>query len=107
MGDEREGPLGLAENYAGVFGARVGFGRAAAVLVVDFINAYTAPRSPLYAPADLWAEVARRYGPFDQLVQVPLTPHTPCEVGDLSLTAFPLETTSPPVSQAIAAWPNS
>ena len=49
--DERQGRQGLAENYAGVFGTRVGFGRAAAVLVVDFINAYTTPSSPLYAPA--------------------------------------------------------
>ena len=40
----------LKENYAGVFDSRVGFGRRSAVLVIDFINAYTESDSPLYAP---------------------------------------------------------
>lgn len=39
----------LAQNYAGVFDGRIGFGRKPAVLVVDFIRAYTTPGSPLYA----------------------------------------------------------
>ena len=39
----------LKENYAGVFDSSVGFGRRSAVLVVDFINAYTTPESPLFA----------------------------------------------------------
>ena len=39
----------LEENYRGVFDSTVGFGRKAAVLVVDFINAYTTRGSPLYA----------------------------------------------------------
>lgn len=39
----------LHENYSGVFDGRVGFGRKPAVLVVDFIKAYTTPGSPLYA----------------------------------------------------------
>ena len=39
----------LQENYSGVFGTRVGFGKKPAVAVVDFINAYTTPDSPLYA----------------------------------------------------------
>lgn len=39
----------LIDNYAGVFDSSVGFGRRSAVLVIDFINAYTAPSSPLYA----------------------------------------------------------
>ncbi len=40
----------LSENYRGVFDGRLGFGRKPAVLVVDFINAYTTPGAPLYAP---------------------------------------------------------
>lgn len=40
----------LHHNYAGVFDGRLGFGRKAAVLVIDFICAYTTPNAPLYAP---------------------------------------------------------
>lgn len=40
----------LHSNYQGVFDGRIGFGSHPAVLVIDFINAYTTPRSPLYAP---------------------------------------------------------
>ncbi|MCA9951864.1 MAG: isochorismatase family protein [Anaerolineales bacterium] len=39
------------ENYSGVFDGRLGFGKKAAVLVIDFIRAYTTPGEPLYAPA--------------------------------------------------------
>ncbi len=38
------------ENYRGVFDGRLGFGKKAAVLVIDFICAYTTPGEPLYAP---------------------------------------------------------
>ena len=41
----------LDKNYAGVFDTRLGFGKRPAVLVVDFINAYTTPSAALYAPA--------------------------------------------------------
>jgi len=41
----------LQQNYRGVFDSALGFGRNPAVIVVDFIRAYTAPGSPLYAPA--------------------------------------------------------
>jgi len=40
----------LSDNYKGVFDGRVGFGKRPAVLVVDFINAYTTEGSPLFAP---------------------------------------------------------
>lgn len=40
----------LSSNYQGVFDGRIGFGARPAVLVVDFIRAYTTPGSPLYAP---------------------------------------------------------
>ncbi len=38
------------ENYSGVFDGRLGFGKKAAVLVIDFIRAYTTLGEPLYAP---------------------------------------------------------
>ncbi|MBV8840058.1 MAG: isochorismatase family protein [Alphaproteobacteria bacterium] len=41
----------LATNYRGVFDGRMGFGRSPAILVVDFIRAYTERGSPLFAPA--------------------------------------------------------
>jgi nicotinamidase-related amidase len=41
----------LRDSYRGVFDGRVGFGRAPALLIVDFIRAYTTPGLPLYAPA--------------------------------------------------------
>jgi len=41
----------LQQNYRGVFDSALGFGRNPAVIVVDFIRAYTEPGSPLYAPA--------------------------------------------------------
>ena len=40
----------LTNNYKGVFDGRIGFGKKPAVLVVDFINAYTTDGSLLYAP---------------------------------------------------------
>lgn len=40
----------LQTNYKGVFEGRIGFGQRPALLIVDFINAYTTPGSPLYAP---------------------------------------------------------
>ena len=36
-------------NYAGVFDTELGFGRAPAVLVIDFLRAYTEPGSPFFA----------------------------------------------------------
>lgn len=42
---------GLQQNYRGVFDSRMGFGARPAIIVVDFIKAYTTPGSPLYAPA--------------------------------------------------------
>jgi maleamate amidohydrolase len=39
----------LRENYQGVFDGSLSFGQHPAVIVVDFIRAYTEPGSPLYA----------------------------------------------------------
>jgi len=41
----------LNENHRGLFDGRMGFGRSPAIIVVDFVRAYTEPGSPLYAPA--------------------------------------------------------
>jgi maleamate amidohydrolase len=41
----------LVENYRGVFDSTLGVGRRPAVIVIDFIRAYTEPGSPLYAKA--------------------------------------------------------
>lgn len=38
------------DNYAGVWGNRIGFGRKAALLVIDFMKGYTTEGAPLYAP---------------------------------------------------------
>jgi maleamate amidohydrolase len=40
---------GLEQNYSGVFDGRLGFGKRPALLIVDFIEAYLSPGSPLYA----------------------------------------------------------
>lgn len=38
-----------AANYSGVWGQRIGFGRKPALLVIDFMKAYTTPGAPLFA----------------------------------------------------------
>ena len=40
----------LEQNYSGVFDGRLGFGKRPALLIVDFIDAYLSPSSPLFAP---------------------------------------------------------
>lgn len=60
----------LQDNYSGVFDGRVGYGQKPAIVVVDFINAYTTPGSPLYASGVVDAvrasvdllDIARRNG---------------------------------------------
>lgn len=39
-----------SDNYKGIWDGRIGFGDKAALLVVDFMQGYTTPGSPLYAP---------------------------------------------------------
>ena len=73
----------LQENYSGVFGTRIGFGQKPAVAVVDFINAYTTPGSPLYAPPVVDAvqetaellELAREKGVLVVYTRVVYAPH--------------------------------
>lgn len=38
------------DNYQGVWGNRIGFGQRPALLMVDFMQGYTTPGAPLYAP---------------------------------------------------------
>lgn len=40
----------LQQSYQGVFDGRLGFGTKPALLIVDFIKAYTTPGAALYAP---------------------------------------------------------
>ena len=49
-GPDAAGPGALDQDYAQAgFGQRLGFGRRPVVLVVDMVNAYLDPASPLYA----------------------------------------------------------
>ncbi|MEE1876950.1 isochorismatase family protein [Altererythrobacter litoralis] len=43
---------GAKGNYAGVFEGRIGFGRKPALILVDFVEAYFAKDSPLYADVE-------------------------------------------------------
>lgn len=38
------------DNYAGVWGTRVGFGQRPALLMIDFMQGYTTEGAPLFAP---------------------------------------------------------
>ena len=57
-------------NYQGVWGNRIGFGHKPALLVIDFLKAYTIEGAPLYAPgvvdavakAPEWLAAARAQG---------------------------------------------
>jgi maleamate amidohydrolase len=52
--ERREMPPGAQEekeSRPGPFGTRIGWGRRPALLIVDFIQGYTRPTEPLYAPA--------------------------------------------------------
>lgn len=40
----------LSDNYAGVWGNRIGFGQRPALLMIDFMQGYTTPGAPLFAP---------------------------------------------------------
>ncbi len=63
----------LSDNYKGVFDGRVGFGKHPAVLIVDFINAYTTEGSPLFAP-DVVTAVAETVSLLElaRLKQIPV-----------------------------------
>ncbi len=48
MGDRGD----VESNYAGVFEGRIGFGHSPALILIDFVEAYFAPNSPLYADVE-------------------------------------------------------
>ena len=62
----------LMENYEGVFDSRLGFGEKPAVVVIDFIKAYTTPGEKLYAPA-----VVDAVGASVELVETARQQHVP------------------------------
>ena len=43
---------GAQSNYAGVYEGRIGFGRRPALILIDFVEAYFAKDSPLYADVE-------------------------------------------------------
>ena len=77
------GQESLQDNYSGVFDGRVGYGQKPAIVVVDFINAYTTPGSPLYASGVVDAvlasvdllDIARRNGILVVYTRVIYSPH--------------------------------
>lgn len=50
----------LAENYARAYDNRIGFGARPALVLIDFVQAYFEPSSPLYADVDAALESALR-----------------------------------------------
>lgn len=50
----------LAANYAGAFDGHLAFGRRPALIVVDMVDAYLVPQSPLYAGIESALESAIR-----------------------------------------------
>lgn len=50
----------LAANYAGAFDGRLPFGQCPALVVVDLVEAYLQPGSPLYAGIEAALESAVR-----------------------------------------------
>jgi len=53
-------PVDLTANYAGAFDGRLAFGKRPAVIVVDMVDAYLVPGSPLYAGIETALESAIR-----------------------------------------------
>ncbi len=56
----REGAADLAANYAGAFDGRLPFGQSPALIVVDMVEAYLQPGSPLYGGIEAAFESAVR-----------------------------------------------
>lgn len=51
-------------------------------------------KTPFYASDSLWADILKRYGPFEKLYQERITELVPFTVGELEVVAFPVETSS-------------
>ncbi|WP_413676771.1 isochorismatase family protein [Pantoea dispersa] len=48
----------VSDNYAGVWGNRIGFGQRPALLMIDFLQGYTTPGAALFAPGVVEAVAA-------------------------------------------------
>ena len=62
----------LQENSGGVFDGRVGFGDRPALLLIDFVKAYTTPGAALYAPGVV--EAVAHTGPLVELARATSIP---------------------------------
>jgi len=57
------------------------------------LDRWTQHPVPLCVPKDLYEDLVERYGPFDKLPHLDTPPYETVEVGDLTMVAFPVETT--------------
>lgn len=62
----------LEQNYTAAFGGRVGFGRSPALILIDFVEAYFAPESPLYAGVEAALVSALRVREAAHAARVPV-----------------------------------
>lgn len=62
----------LQQNYAAAFGGRAGFGRSPALLLIDFVEAYFAPESPLYAGVESALAAALRVREAARKARIPV-----------------------------------
>ncbi|CDJ76853.1 N-carbamoylsarcosine amidase, part A [Serratia marcescens SMB2099] len=66
----------LSDNYRGVWGQRIGFGRRPALLAIDFMQAYTTEGAPLFAPGVVSAvEESRELLACARRTGIPVIPH--------------------------------
>lgn len=63
----------LTQNYAAAFGGKAGFGRAPALVLIDFVEAYFAPESPLYADVEDALASALRVREAARAAGIPVT----------------------------------
>jgi maleamate amidohydrolase len=62
----------LEDNYAGAFGGKAGFGQRPALILIDFVEAYFAPDSPLYAGVETALASALRIRKAARVARVPV-----------------------------------
>ncbi|KUO56734.1 MAG: isochorismatase [Sphingomonadales bacterium BRH_c3] len=62
----------VKSNYAGVFEGRIGFGKRPALILIDFVEAYLAKGSPLYAGVEPALEAALRLRDAARTAGVPV-----------------------------------
>jgi maleamate amidohydrolase len=62
----------LEKNYLSAYNNRVGFGKKPALVLIDFVQAYFEPDSPLYAGVDAALESALKIRAAARLKQMPV-----------------------------------